>query len=125
MESVEAVFKKNPALEQIWVYGNSFESCLVAVVVPAEVRACLQQYDIRLEMLQRGGQKGTDDHALMQRFGNHSILLGEPGPPRDIGTHLLRRESHRFASFVKTVFQTDLRCQKASGTNMMTVRLPS
>lgn len=37
MESVEAVFKKNPILEQIWVYGNSFESCLVAVVVPAEV----------------------------------------------------------------------------------------
>eukprot|EP00208_Stichococcus_sp_RCC1054_P000779 CAMPEP_0206135542 /NCGR_PEP_ID=MMETSP1473-20131121/813_1 /ASSEMBLY_ACC=CAM_ASM_001109 /TAXON_ID=1461547 /ORGANISM="Stichococcus sp, Strain RCC1054" /LENGTH=674 /DNA_ID=CAMNT_0053527461 /DNA_START=39 /DNA_END=2063 /DNA_ORIENTATION=- len=36
VESVEAVFKKNPALEQIWVYGNSFESCLVAVVVPAE-----------------------------------------------------------------------------------------
>lgn len=37
VEAVEAVFKKNPILEQIWVYGNSFESCLVAVVVPAEV----------------------------------------------------------------------------------------
>ena len=38
MEKVEAVFKKNSNLEQIWVYGNSYESVLVAVVVPAEVR---------------------------------------------------------------------------------------
>lgn len=37
VESMEAVFKKNPAFEQLWVYGNSFESCLVAVVVPTEV----------------------------------------------------------------------------------------
>ncbi len=39
VEAVEAVFKKNSGLEQVWVYGNSFESCLVAVVVPGEVRA--------------------------------------------------------------------------------------
>lgn len=32
------MFKKNSNLEQIWVYGNSYESALVAVVVPAEVR---------------------------------------------------------------------------------------
>ncbi len=31
MEKVEAVYKKNPLVEQIWVYGNSFESVLVAV----------------------------------------------------------------------------------------------
>lgn len=37
MEKVEAVFKKNSNVEQIWVYGNSFESQLVAVVVPNEV----------------------------------------------------------------------------------------
>lgn len=36
VEAVEAVFKKNPAFEQLWVYGNSFESCLVAVIVPTE-----------------------------------------------------------------------------------------
>ena len=36
MEKVEAVYKKNPLVEQIWVYGNSFESTLVAVVVPNE-----------------------------------------------------------------------------------------
>ena len=38
VEKVEAVFKKNSNLEQIWVYGNSYESVLVAVVVPNEVR---------------------------------------------------------------------------------------
>lgn len=36
MEKIEAVYKKNPLVEQIWVYGNSFENILVAVVVPAE-----------------------------------------------------------------------------------------
>lgn len=36
VEKIEAVYKKNPLVEQIWVYGNSFESNLVAVVVPAE-----------------------------------------------------------------------------------------
>lgn len=37
MEKIEAVYKKNPIVEQIWVYGNSFENTLVAVVVPSEV----------------------------------------------------------------------------------------
>lgn len=45
VEKVEAVYKKNALVEQVWVYGNSFESCLVAVVVPQapklEVRACV------------------------------------------------------------------------------------
>ncbi|KAK9828036.1 hypothetical protein WJX81_003948 [Elliptochloris bilobata] len=36
VEKVEAVYKKNSLVEQIWVYGNSFENVLVAVVVPNE-----------------------------------------------------------------------------------------
>ena len=31
VEKIEAVYKKNATVEQIWVYGNSFESVLVAV----------------------------------------------------------------------------------------------
>ena len=34
VEFVESVYKKNTLLDTVWVYGNSFESCLVAVVVP-------------------------------------------------------------------------------------------
>jgi hypothetical protein len=38
VEKVEGIYKMNPAVEQIWVYGNSFESQLVAVVVPVAAR---------------------------------------------------------------------------------------
>ena len=33
-EKIEAAYKKNNLVEQIWVYGNSLESTLVAIVVP-------------------------------------------------------------------------------------------
>ena len=33
-EKIEAAYKKNSLVEQIWVYGNSLESTLVAIVVP-------------------------------------------------------------------------------------------
>ena len=35
MEKLETVFKTSPLVEQIWVYGSSLESHLLAVVVPA------------------------------------------------------------------------------------------
>ena len=38
VEKVENTFKKFDMLEQIWVYGNSFESSLVAVCVPVEAK---------------------------------------------------------------------------------------
>ncbi len=34
MEHLESVLGKSDAVEQIWVYGNSLESSLVAVAVP-------------------------------------------------------------------------------------------
>jgi long-chain acyl-CoA synthetase len=34
VEFIESVLNKNELVEQIWVYGSSFESVLVAVVVP-------------------------------------------------------------------------------------------
>jgi hypothetical protein len=36
VEKIESVLKTCPLAEQVWAYGNSFESCLVAVVVPKQ-----------------------------------------------------------------------------------------
>jgi len=36
VEKLEAVYKAAPVVEQVWVYGSSFESALVAVVAPRE-----------------------------------------------------------------------------------------
>lgn len=33
-EKIEATYGKDPVVDQVWVYGNSFESALVGVVVP-------------------------------------------------------------------------------------------
>lgn len=49
VEKVEAVFKKNSNVEQIWVYGNSYESVLVAVVVPNEVRPPVNSFRASLD----------------------------------------------------------------------------
>ena len=35
MEKLEGSYKKNLNVEQIWVYGNSLENSLLAVVVPS------------------------------------------------------------------------------------------
>jgi len=34
VEKLEGIYKKAPSVEQVWVYGNSFKSTLVAIVVP-------------------------------------------------------------------------------------------
>jgi long-subunit acyl-CoA synthetase (AMP-forming) len=34
VEKLEGIYKKASSVEQVWVYGNSFKSTLVAVVVP-------------------------------------------------------------------------------------------
>ena len=39
VERVEGVFQQCDAVEQLWVYGNSMESALVAVAVPSEAYA--------------------------------------------------------------------------------------
>lgn len=35
VENVEAVYQKSPVVSQLWVYGNSFKSFLLAVIVPS------------------------------------------------------------------------------------------
>lgn len=35
-ERIEGTLKKASVVQQVYVYGNSFESCVVAVVVPDE-----------------------------------------------------------------------------------------
>eukprot|EP00983_Pelagomonas_calceolata_P075237 1152901-Pelagomonas_calceolata.AAC.25 len=48
VERVENAYKMCPVVDQLWVYGSSFENFLVAVVVPKEpnLRQVLQQQGI-------------------------------------------------------------------------------
>lgn len=51
VEKVEGVLKGCALAEQVWVYGNSFESCLVAVVVP--------QHKALMAWADKAGLQGT------------------------------------------------------------------
>eukprot|EP00892_Ulva_mutabilis_P009730 jgi/Ulvmu1/7129/UM034_0035.1 len=69
VEKVEAEYKKCSAIDQIWVYGNSFESCLVAVAVPN-----------RSKLLSWAGGAGvqTEDWAaLCNDAGARAMILSE------------------------------------------------
>lgn len=67
VERVESVLKNCPLAEQVWVYGNSFESCLVAVVVPKE-KALLAWAD-------KQGLQGTYQVRLRRRPGLPCLLF--------------------------------------------------
>ena len=64
VEKVEAVYKKNSLVEQIWVYGNSFENMLVAVVVPNEdaIMAWASQNDVDGDFAAVCRDKHTNDY---------------------------------------------------------------
>jgi len=51
VEKLESTYKKAPGVEQVWVYGNSFKSCLVAVVVPKQ--------EALMDWAKEAGRKGT------------------------------------------------------------------
>eukprot|EP00879_Flechtneria_rotunda_P001890 GHRR01002062.1.p1 GENE.GHRR01002062.1~~GHRR01002062.1.p1 ORF type:complete len:668 (+),score=222.63 GHRR01002062.1:317-2320(+) len=51
VEKLEAIYKKAPSVEQVWVYGNSFKSSLVAVVVP--------KHDAIIEWAKGKGKSGS------------------------------------------------------------------
>lgn len=51
VEKLENTYKKCSLVEQVWVYGNSFESTLVAVVVPnANLKKWAAEHGIAGEM---------------------------------------------------------------------------
>ena len=64
VEKVEAVYKKCPLVEQIWVYGNSFESTLVAVVVPNEdaLKSWAAQSGVKGDFAAMCRDKRTNEH---------------------------------------------------------------
>ena len=62
------MYKKSSLVEQIWVYGNSFESILVAVVVPNE--------DTLKTWASQNGIEG-DFAAICRDKRTHDYLSGE------------------------------------------------
>eukprot|EP00887_Chlorella_sp_A99_P003085 scaffold9.g3085.t1 len=68
VEKVEGVYKMNAAVEQIWVYGNSFENSLVAVVVP--VAAKLKELG-----KEAGAPADASEDALCKHPGVKTALL--------------------------------------------------
>ena len=58
------MYKKSSLVEQIWVYGNSFENTLVAVVVPNEesLMAWASQNDVDGDFAAVCRDKRTNDY---------------------------------------------------------------
>lgn len=61
VEKVEEIYKKCSSIDQIWVYGNSYKSCLVAVVVP-------QPKYVQSWASQNGGEGSNEDTIKMEGF---------------------------------------------------------
>lgn len=62
-EKIEAAYKKNSMVEQIWVYGNSLESTLVAIVVPVAEGGELQEWASRKGLTSDLGSLCRNDEA--------------------------------------------------------------
>lgn len=54
VEYLEGVYSRSPSVEQIWVYGDSHHSFLVAVVVPKAAARGLSESEILQELSQTG-----------------------------------------------------------------------
>ncbi|KAI8475864.1 MAG: hypothetical protein J3K34DRAFT_17054 [Monoraphidium minutum] len=80
VEKLEGVYKGAPMVEQVWVYGNSFESTLVAVVVPDEKKAAAwaaaEGLPTDLKSLAREPRFNTHMLALLQARGQAEKLKG-------------------------------------------------
>ena len=66
VERLEEAYKVESLVEQVWVYGNSFESALIAVVVPE--KAGLQQW------ASRAGVRGSYEEICKSRKAEQHVL---------------------------------------------------
>ena len=68
MEHLESAYKKLSLLEQIWVYGNSYESTLVGVAVPeqAAILAWAKEAGVSGDFAQVCSSPQTKSHLLTQ-----------------------------------------------------------
>jgi len=66
VEKLESSYKDSPLVDQVWVYGNSLESCLVAVVVPLEKNL--------MQWAKDNGVMGTFQQVCSTRMANTLIL---------------------------------------------------
>ncbi|KXZ49465.1 hypothetical protein GPECTOR_21g691 [Gonium pectorale] len=69
VEALESTYKKTSVVEQVWVYGNSFESCLVAVVVPNK--------DVITAWAKENGVTGEYEKGLLQDARVNAHILAE------------------------------------------------
>eukprot|EP00951_Prasinocladus_malaysianus_P004103 scaffold28990_cov32-Prasinocladus_malaysianus.AAC.2 len=80
VEKVESVFTKCDMVEQIWVYGNSYHSALVAVVVSAEmpIKAWAKENGVEEDMAAICANDGAKKAVLdaISKTGRNSKLHG-------------------------------------------------
>ena len=64
VEKLEETYKSVSLVEQVWVYGNSFENILVAVVVPNEeaLKAWASQNDVEGDFAAVCQSERTNDY---------------------------------------------------------------
>lgn len=67
----------HPCAPKVWVYGNSYESCLVAVVVPEEAQllAWAKAQGLPRDYRVCGGSRGAEGPAAWRTWDTRVILL--------------------------------------------------
>ncbi|KAI3707108.1 hypothetical protein L6452_25333 [Arctium lappa] len=80
VENLENVYGLVPAIDEVWIYGNSFESCLVAVVHPNKhaIESWAHAYDISGDFGSLCENPKAKDYILgeLNRIGKEKKLKG-------------------------------------------------
>lgn len=77
-ERVETVYSKHPLIEQIYVEGDSLESCLVAIIVPSAER-------LRALAKATGLPSEPDQVTIQQLCSDRALITASLGSLRDYG----------------------------------------